>query len=72
MNEPMTSQKRRSVGVARGKPSQQTLTSDLSGMTSVVVTTQDIQHHELTDENAVAVSGIPGKYFLDSFKCTFT
>ena len=34
---------------------------DMNGMTSVVVTTSDVQHHELNDENVVAVSGIPGK-----------
>ena len=58
MTQPMTSmvatQKQRQVGRAKAS-------SDLGRMTSVVVTTQDVQHHDLTDENAVAVSGIPGK-----------
>jgi len=40
--------------------SQQNINDDLSGMTSVVVTTSDVQHHDLNDENVVAVSGIPG------------
>ena len=53
--ESMTSQKRR----VRQKPSQNLTSADLSGITSVVVQ----QHHELQDENAVAVSGIPGKIF---------
>ena len=34
---------------------------DMNGITSVVVTTSDVQHHELNDENVVAVSGIPGE-----------
>ena len=52
----MTSQKRR----VRQKPTQNLTAADLSGITSVVVQ----QHHELQDENAVAVSGIPGKMFI--------
>jgi hypothetical protein len=43
--------------------SQQNINDDLSGMTSVVVTTSDVQHHDLNDENVVAVSGIPGNKY---------
>jgi hypothetical protein len=43
--------------------SQQNINDDLSGMTSVVVTTSDVQHHDLSDENVVAVSGIPGNKY---------
>jgi len=60
---------------AVGKNQQQRQNmDDLSGISSVVVTTSDgMQHHQhdLTDENVVAVSGIPGDYFFTVFlaKC---
>jgi hypothetical protein len=57
------SQKRRGP---RPKNLAPTLT-DLSGMTSVVVTTDG----QLHDENAVAVSGIPGKQSRSNDKIDF-
>ena len=55
---------------AVGKNQQRQNIDDLSGISSVVVTTSDgMQHHQhdLNDENVVAVSGIPGNdYFSHS------
>ena len=47
---------------SRNRPTQ----LDMNGMTSVVVTTSDVQHHD--DENVVAVSGIPGNIQIQAFQ----
>jgi len=58
---------RQAVGKNQQQQQRQNI-DDLSGISSVVVTTSDgMQHHQhdLNDENVVAVSGIPGNdYFL--------
>lgn len=52
---------RQIVGKNQQQQQRQTI-EDLSGISSVVVTTDGMQHHQhdLSDENVVAVSGIPG------------